>query len=162
MSQNETTMACEGDATIIISRHFNAAPSLVFSAWTDPELVKRWWAPQGLGAIMVSCDANVRVGGRYRYVLRNPDGAEMAFSGEYKEIEPARRLVYTQTFEPMADAGTALIEVTFSQAGEGTSVVSRETYPSAEVRDMVISSGMETGMRQTMDQLDSLVTSLAS
>lgn len=162
MNRNETTVELQGDATIMISRHFNAPPDVVFKAWTDPELVKRWWAPQAQGVSMVSCDADLRVGGRFRYVLLNPDGSTLAFSGEYREIEAAQRLLYTQVFEPMEDAGSALIEVSFTQAGRQTAVVSRETYPSAEVREMVLASGMEEGMRQTMEQLDRLVSSLTS
>lgn len=162
MTRNETSMSLQGEATIVISRVFNAAPEVVFRAWTDPALVKRWWAPQALGVSMVSCEADLRVGGKYRYVIRNPDGSTIAFSGEYREIEPAQRLIYTQVLESMEDAGHALIEVSFSQAGRQTAVVSRETYPSEEVRDMVIASGMEEGMRQTMDQLDKLVSSPAS
>lgn len=162
MGPYETTMTLQGDTEIMIRRQFNAPPDIVFRAWTDPELVKLWWAPQGLGVSIVSCDADLRVGGRYRYVLRNPDGETMAFSGEYREIEPAQRLVYTQVLELMSDAGEALIEVTFSEVGGLTSVVSLETYPSAEVRHIVVASGMEEGMRETMDQLDTLVSSLAS
>lgn len=162
MSQSETAMSLQGDKEIVITRQFDAPPGIVFKAWTDPELVKLWWAPQALGVSMVRCEADVRVGGLYRYVLANPDGEIVAFSGEYHEIEPARCLVYTQVLEQMTDAGHALIEVTFSAVGEQTSVRSLETYPSAQVRHIAVTSGMEEGMRQTMDQLATLVSSLAS
>ena len=162
MDQNETTMSLQGDREIVIRRRFDAPPDIVFRAWTDPELVKLWWAPQALGVSMVSCDADVRVGGRYRYVLESPNAGRIAFSGEYRAIEAAQRLVYTQVFEPMAHAGEALIEVTFSGMPGQTFVVSLETYPSPEVRHMVVASGMEAGMRHTMDQLAALVSSLAS
>ena len=161
MSTDDTEMSLQGDAAILITRRFDAPPEAVFQAWTDPEIVKLWWAPHALGMSMASCEAEVRVGGRYRYVLRTPDGETIAFSGEYRQIEPARRLVYTQILEPMAHAGEALIDVTFERVGEKTSVTSLETYPSAEVRHMAVASGMEEGMRQTMDQLAALLASPA-
>jgi uncharacterized protein YndB with AHSA1/START domain len=161
MTQHQTDMTLSGDCTIIITRLFNAAPDIVFQAWTEAALVKRWWAPASLGVSMTSCEAEVVVGGRYRYVLKNPDGNLIAFSGEYLEIEPGLRLVYSQVFEPMADAGTAQLIVTFAPDGRSTRVVSTEIYPNAFVRDMVIASGMEEGMRNTMDQLATLVIDLA-
>ncbi|WP_275472537.1 SRPBCC family protein [Myxococcus hansupus] len=154
-----TSMELESDRTIVISRKFNAPARIVFDAWTRADLVKRWWAPKALCVTMVSCEADVRVGGAYRYVLRNPDGSEAAFSGQYTEITPPSRLVYTQVFEPMADAGSVIITVTFDEREGKTHLVSREQYPSKEVREAVLASGMEHGMRATMDQLDALVSS---
>jgi uncharacterized protein YndB with AHSA1/START domain len=160
MEQNDTSMSLEGDRSIIISRLFNAPSRIVFRAWTEPELVKRWWAPLVVGVSMVSCLANVRVGGNYRYVLQNPDGGQIAFSGVYAEIDPPTRLVYSQVLEPMADAGEAVITVTFTDEANRTRMISSEHYPSAQVRDMVLASGMEQGMRITMAQLDALVAEL--
>ena len=161
MTNDRTKLTLDGAQTIIISRRFNAPPEIVFRAWSDPELVKRWWAPLALGVSMVSCQADVRVGGRYRYVLQNPDGGQVAFSGEYTEVAPSSRLAYYQVFEPMADAGVANLVVTFAAEQAQTLVVSREIYPSAEVRDQVMASGMEAGLRNTMNQLDELVDTLA-
>jgi uncharacterized protein YndB with AHSA1/START domain len=160
MAQNDTSMSLDGDCTIIISRLFNAPSRIVFRAWTDPGLVKRWWAPLTMGVSMVSCVADVRVGGSYRYVLQNPDGGQIAFSGVYTEIQPNTRLVYSQMFEPMADTGEAVITVTFTDEANRTRMISSERYPSAQVRDMVLASGMEEGMRITMAQLDALVAEL--
>jgi uncharacterized protein YndB with AHSA1/START domain len=156
--RNETSLKLEGDRAIVIARTFNAPAGIVFDAWTKPELVRRWWAPKSLGVTMVSCDADVRVGGNYRYVLRPAEGPEVAFSGEYSEITPHSRLVYTHRFEPFPDA--AVVTVTFEERDGKTHVVSHELYPSAEIRDAALSSGMEQGMRATMDQLDELVASL--
>lgn len=157
---SDTTMELSGDREIIIARTFRAPPRIVFDAWTKAELVKRWWAPKSLGAELVGCEADVRAGGTYRYLMR-ADGNELAFSGEYREVTPPSRLVYTQVFEPMADAGAAVITVTFDDDGTGnTRLVSRELYPSAEARDAALASGMEHGMRETMRQLDELVASL--
>lgn len=157
---NETSMVLEGDREIVIERTFNAPARIVFEAWTKPELVKRWWAPRSRGVSLIACDADVRVGGRYRYVLRTAAGDEFAFSGEYREITPHSRLVYTQIFEPMADAGEMVITMTLEERGDQTHLVSHEVYPSTEARDAALGSGMEHGMRESMDQLDELVGSL--
>jgi uncharacterized protein YndB with AHSA1/START domain len=162
---NPTTLELEGDREIVITRAFNGPARIVFDAWTRPELVRRWWAPTSLGVAIVSCDADVRAGGRYRYVLRAGAGAEMAFSGMYTEVTPPSRLVHTQIFEPTA-AGTSpddegiVVTVTFDERDGRTHVVSRTVCPSAAVRDAIIASGMEHGMRETMDLLEALVASL--
>lgn len=155
-----TNITLEGDRTVLLARTFRASPRVVFDAWTKADLVKRWWAPVQLGVKMVSCEADVRVGGKYRYVLQPRDNPEIAFSGEYREISPHSRLVYTQVFEPMADAGEMEITVTFEEDGAHTRVLSREVYPSPEARQGSISSGMEVGAREIMDRLDELVVEL--
>ena len=162
---NRTTLERTSDRELLITRTFNAPPRIVFDAWTKAELVRQWWAPSSLGVSIVSVDADVRVGGRYRYVLKPRQHPEFAFSGQYKEVTPYSRLVYTTFFEPnleppTSEADAAIATVTFEAAGEKTHLVSRELYPSKEVLDAVIASGMETGMRETMDQLDELVGSL--
>lgn len=159
--RNETTLELRGDREIVITRTFNGPARIVFDAWTRADLVRRWWAPRSLGVSMVSCDADVRVGGGYRYVIQARGGDPLAFSGRYTEVTPTARLVYTQVFEPMADAGEAVITVSFQEDGGRTHMTSLERYVSPEVRDAVIASGMEVGMRATMDQLDELVASLS-
>ena len=162
---NQTTMELKGDREIVIERTFNGPAHIVFDAWTRPELVARWWAPEGR-ATMVSCEAEVRVGGRYRYHLRHAHG-DFAFSGEYLEVTPPSRVVYTEIYEPTA-AGTKpgdvaiTVTVTFTERGGQTHVVSHSQCPTPQVRDAIIASGMESGMRETMDQLEMLVESLAS
>lgn len=157
---NRTEMELRSDREIVITRTFNAPPRIVFDAWTRPELVKRWWAPKSHCVQVVGCDADVRVGGAYRYVLRLESGDEIAFSGEYTVVDPHSRLAYTQVFEPMAHAGAVSVSITLEDLGGRTHLVSRETYPSAEAREAALSAGMEHGMRETMDQLDELVASL--
>lgn len=158
---SDTTLELEGDRAIVITRTFRAPPRFVFEAWTKAEHVRRWFAPKSHGAEIVGCEADVRVGGKYRYVTR-AHGDEFAFSGEYEEVTPHSRLVYTQTFEPMAHLGAAVITLTFEDLGARTRIVAREVYPSAEVREGVIASGMEHGMRETLDQLDALVVAMSS
>ena len=159
---NTTTMELQGDLEIVIRRSFNAPARIVFEAYTRADLVAKWFAPRALGVEMVSTEADVRSGGRYRYVIK-PKGQEpVGFSGDYNEVTPAERLVYTQVFEPMAELGKAVITATFTEANGKTHVHFSEVYPSADVRDGVIASGMETGMRNVMDQLEELAISLAS
>ena len=97
---NRTSVERSSDRELTITRTFNAPPRIVFDAWTSAELVKRWWAPVSLGVSIVSCEADVRVGGRYRYVLKPATSEAFAFSGTYREVTPYSRLVYTTFFEP--------------------------------------------------------------
>ena len=163
---NKTTLELEGDRAFRIERTFNGPPKIVFEAVTQPEHVRRWWAPKSLGVTLVSVDADVRAGGKYRYVFRNRDGSTMAFSGTYKEVKPHSRIVVTEHFEPTAaglmpgDPGV-VVTVTLEKQGDKTRLVSTSVCPSPEVRDMIIKSGMEKGMRESYDQLDELVASLS-
>jgi uncharacterized protein YndB with AHSA1/START domain len=159
-TKNETSMELQGDRIVVITRRFNGPARIVFDAWTKPEFVKRWWAPASHCVAVVSCEADVRVGGRYRYALKQSEGEEFAFSGEYREVTPHSRLVYTQLFEPMAEAGAVVVTITLKEERGKTLLVAHEAYPSAEARDAALASGMEHGMRETMDQLDELVASL--
>lgn len=158
---NETTMQLAGESEVRISRTFNAPARLVFKAWTDPALVAKWWAPLSLGVQIVSCDADVREGGQYRYVIRAREHGEMAFYGTYKTVTPHSKLVYTQVFEPMASSGEVVVTVTFTERNGRTELVSSEVYPSAQTREMSLQSGMEVGMRDTMELLAKLVELLA-
>jgi uncharacterized protein YndB with AHSA1/START domain len=159
-ARNETTVELQSDRELIITRCFDAPVRMVFEAWTSAELVRRWWAPRSHGVTMAGCEADVRVGGKYRYVLRNSEGGEIAFSGEYREIQPPTRLVYTQVFEPMAGAGAVVVTVTFEETGGKTRMISHERYPSKQARDGALASGMEHGLRETLDQLEELVAAL--
>ena len=111
---NHTTMDLEGDREIVIRRAFNGPARIVFDAWTNPELVRRWWAPKSHRVSVASCEAEVRAGGHYRYVLELASGDRFAFSGRYLEVTPSSRLVYTEIFEP---AGAAVLVPYFQVAG---------------------------------------------
>lgn len=157
---SDTTLTQKSDREIVITRTFRAPPRVVYETFTNTEHVKKWWAPRSLGVEMAECTADVRVGGTYRYVMRVRESGDMAFSGKYIELSPPSRLVYSQVFEPMAAAGEAIVTVTFeAEAGERTRMTSSELYPSKEALDGALASGMETGMRETLDQLDALVAS---
>jgi uncharacterized protein YndB with AHSA1/START domain len=156
----QTEVERASDRELVIRRTFHARPQTVFDAMTKPELLRRWWAPHSLGVTLIECEADVRVGGRYRYVFGRAGEPTMAFSGVYKEVVPGARLVFTQIFEPTPEAGEGLITNTFEPFEGGTRYTARELYPSKEVLDGVIASGMERGMRESLEQLAALVREL--
>jgi len=163
-TENPTPHATEAkrvsDRELVIRRVFNARPRTVFDAMTKPELLRRWWAPKALGVVLFEVESDPRVGGRYRFVFGRPDAPRMAFSGVYTEVIPGERLVYTQLFEPMPDTGDGIITITFEKHPAGTLFVSHELYPSKAVLDGALASGMERGMRETLEQLAVLVREL--
>ena len=130
----------------------------MFEACTRPELVKRWWGP--FDSKVVVCDIDLRVGGSWRYLLRFPDGREVGFRGAYREIVRDERIVQTWIYDPYPTS-EAIETVTFADQGAGTLVTIHGAYPSVEVRDEVVKSGMERGVQDTHRQLDELVRSLA-
>lgn len=162
MTPNRTTLDRVSDEEIVIARTFRAPARIVFDAWTLPEHVRRWWAPASRGVVVARCDADLRPGGAYRYELARGDAERFAFFGRYVEVERPTRLVYTQSFEPVlgrALPGEALVTVSFEERDGATALVARERYPSRQVLDGVLASGMEDGMRETYEQLDALVAS---
>lgn len=148
------------DRELVIRRVFAARPEIVFDAMTKVELLKRWWPPKTLGVELYECESDVRVGGRYRFVFGKAGQPKMAFSGKYTEVVPGKRIVYTQIFEPMPDTGDGIITVTYEAHPDGTLLTQRELFPSKEVLDGVIASGMERGMRETLEQLTELLAEL--
>ncbi len=158
--KNSTTVERTSDRELVITRSFNARARIVFDAWTRPELLQRWWAPCSLGVRLMECEADVRVGGAYRYVFGRDASHPMAFSGVYREVVVPSRLVYTQIFEPVRAAGEAIVTATFEDNGGKTRLVLHALYPSKEALDGAVASGMEYGARETMDQLEELVSKL--
>ena len=148
------------DRELVIRRVFRARPQTVFDAMTKAELLQRWWAPKSIGAELYECESDPRVGGRYRFVFGKPGQPKMAFSGVYTEIVPGARVVYTQIFEPMREAGEGVITATYEAIEGGTLLTQRELYPSKEVLDGAIASGMERGMRESLEQLEALLSEL--
>jgi uncharacterized protein YndB with AHSA1/START domain len=151
------------DDQILITREFAAPPPLVFRAWTTPDLVKRWWSG-GHGPVTVA-DIDLRVGGTWRFVISGDGGSEVAFHGEYREIVPDERLVYTEVFEG-APADAKALEppldiVTFapSDAGGTTLTLLVECHTKA-LRDLILDSGMEAGARGQMEALEEVARSL--
>ena len=139
------------DNEILITREFDASPGLVFQAWTTPELIERWW---GCGRGDVSAEVDLRVGGSWRYEMRMGDGGEFAFYGEFREIAPGERLVNSEIFDQFPEAVSVITSDFRELDGGRTRLEQRCEYPSREVRDSVIESGMETGMQESMDELE--------
>jgi uncharacterized protein YndB with AHSA1/START domain len=156
--KNRTTVERKSEREMVITRTFNGPARIVFEAWTTPELLKRWWAPKSSGALLVSCEADVHVGGRYRFEFRHPASKEpMAFFGRYIEVAPHSRLVWTND-ESNEGAVTTL---TFEEKGGKTLLVMHERYPSKEALDASL-AGMEDGMPETFAQLDELLVTLGA
>lgn len=160
MTRSETKLELPSDREIRITRTIDGPARVVFEAWTKPEFLKRWWAPKSRGVTLVGCEADLREGGAYRYILRRNNGRKMTFSGKYTEFRPHSRLVYTHVFEPRRQTGESIVTVTFDETGDATHITLVELYPSKDVRDQVLATGMEKGMRESMDQLDALARQL--
>lgn len=159
MKSNPTSMEKTSDKEIVITRVFRAPAAIVFDAWTKPEHVRRWWAPKSHGVTLEQCDADVRAGGTYRYVLARGKAERFAFSGKYLEITRPTRLVYTQCFEAFPGA-EVVVTVSFEEREGSTRLVSHEVYASREALEGALASGMESGMRETFEQLEELLTAL--
>ena len=145
------------DNQILITRDFDAPRQLVYRAWTTPELVKRWWS--GRRGEVTSIEIDLRVGGRWRYVMNANEGFEVAFHGEYREIVPDERIVSTEVYEGMPGA-EALDTITFTEVDGRTTVEILVEHDSKEGRDAHIESGMEDGMQEAMDLLEEVAVSL--
>lgn len=154
---NATTLTLPSDREIVITRVFDAPRDLVFKVWTQPEHLKRWFGPRSL--TMTVCEVDLRPDGAYRLVLRAADGAEYGFSGVYHEIVPPARLVFTDGFEGMP-GHEAVVTVTFDEHDGATKITSTSLYQSAEDRDAHIKSGMEEGMRESLDRVAELLAKL--
>lgn len=152
MDATRTSVERKSDRELVVTRAFNAAARLVFAAWTRPELFKQWWLPKSMGMTLVSCEMDVRTGGRYR--LGFGDG--MDFFGRYLEVTPHSRLVWTN--EESGDAGS-VTTVTFEEKDGRTLLVLSELYPSKEALDAA-GTGAADAMGETFQQLDGLLATL--
>jgi uncharacterized protein YndB with AHSA1/START domain len=154
------TMTLPTDEQLLITREFDAPKHLVYKAWTTPELVKRWWS--GHRGEMTIAEIDLRVGGRWRYVMVADGGFEVAFHGEYREIVPNERIVSTQVYEmPEAPEGEGVLNiVTFTKVDGRTILSLLVQTASKEDRDAILNSGMEVGMQEQMDLLEQIAISL--
>ncbi len=158
-TEGSAKVTLPADDQILISREFAAPPRLVWRAITEPELVRRWWP--GKRGEMVSCEIDLRVGGRWRYLMTAGEGFEVGFHGEYRELVPGERLVTTEVFEGMPD-GYAVNTVTLTDLGDGrTRLDTLVQHQNPEHRDAHINSGMEGGMQESLDALEVIAASLA-
>ena len=152
------TVTTPGDQEIRMTRLFNAPRQLVFEVMTKPEHVKQWWGQLGEGYSVPVCEIDFRLGGAWRFVNRHPKG-EAAFHGEYREITPPDRVVFTEIFEMFPDV-VSVVTAELSEEGGKTRLTATVRYPSLQVRDMVIASGMARGAGISYDRLEDLVAEL--
>jgi uncharacterized protein YndB with AHSA1/START domain len=151
------TVTLPAEAQILMTRDFDAPARHVYTAYTTPELVSRWWP--GRRGRMRSADIDLRVGGPWRWVMDAHGGQEVAFHGVYREIVPDERLVYTEVFEGAPDA-EALVTVTFAEEAGRTTLSILMELPSREVRDAIVSSGMEQGAAESLELLEEVARAL--
>jgi uncharacterized protein YndB with AHSA1/START domain len=119
--------------SLTLKRHLKASPAIVFAAWTDPEKVKRWMGPGEITASVAECDA--RSGGRYRWVMRKPDGEELEVGGVYREVVPNEKLVFTWAWKSTPER-ESLVTVLFKPDGDGTLLtLTHEQFIDGEARD---------------------------
>lgn len=155
----EAFSAPDDEPVIVFHRTFEAPSSLVFDAWTRPEHLRHWRGP--LGFELVGCEVDLRVGGGYRFVHRDPDGGRHVFRGRYLEIEPPSRLASTFVLE--SEPGIEVLdEVRFAQDGATTMAIGRSTFPTFAARDFYLATGARQGLTRCHDQLDELLHALTA
>jgi len=159
-SSQTATVTLPTDEQILITRDFDAPKHLVYEAWTRPELVKRWWNAKR-GEVTIA-EIDLRVGGKWRYVMVADGGLEVGFHGEYREIVPNERIVSTEVYEgiPDAEEHATLNTLTLTEADGRTTLTILVQHPNKEGRDAHINSGMEAGMQDAMDLLEQVAISL--
>src|SRR3954453_7826936 len=141
-----------GDREVVMTRLFDAPREMVFDAFSKPELLKRWFGPRGWS--LVVCEVDLKVGGGFRFVLRGPDGREMGMRGVYREILPPERSVHMESFDDYP--GESQVTAVMVEHAGKTTLTATVLYPSKEVRDAVIPSGMEHGAAESYDKLADL------
>jgi len=154
---NETKTERRSERELLTTRSFNAPARIVFEAWTRPELMKRWWVPKSMGMTLLSCDMDVRVGGKYRLQFRHPAAPEpVAFFGTYSDVVPHARLAWTNEESPDGSITT----VTFEEKDGKTTLRMHELFPSKEALEA--NGGMENALPETFGQLDELLSALGA
>jgi uncharacterized protein YndB with AHSA1/START domain len=157
---NRTTAERKSERELVVTRTFNAPARIVFEAWTKPELFKRWWAPRSSGASLLSCEMDVRVGGKYRLEFGHPSSQRtMAFFGRYIEVTPPARLAWTNE---EGDEDGAVTTVTFEERDGKTLLTLSDLYPSKEALDEAIASGSTSAFDEQFEQLDELLVALGA
>jgi len=162
--EKKATVTLPAEDQILITREFDAPRHLVYKAWTTPELVAKWWTARRGSARQMEID--LRVGGRWRYVMEADGGQEVAFHGEYKEIVPNERIVSTEVFEgaPLPpeelEANATLNTATFTEENGRTTLTILIQCPSPEVREAILASGMEDGLQDALELLEEVTREL--
>lgn len=155
----DTTIERTSERELVITRAFNAPARLVFEAWSRPELIQRWWTPKSFGITFVSCEADVRTGGSYRFVFSHPAAEQpMAFFGRYIEVTPYSRIVWTNEESPDGPLST----LTFEESNGRTLLVLHELHPSKEALDEAMASGSSGAAPEQFNALDEVLATMAS
>lgn len=155
-ARNSTSVKRKGDRELVVTRMFDAPPSTVFKAWSQADLFRRWWVPKSApGISLVSCDMDVRTGGKYRLEFGAGGSDTMAFYGKYLEVVPDERIVWTN------DEGEegAITTVTFEDQNGKTLLTFHEAYPSKEALEEAL-QGSAAGLPEQLEQLDALLSSI--
>jgi len=156
--KNRATVERTSERELVVTRTVNGPARLVFEAWTRPELFRQWWVPKSFPLTLLSFEADVRAGGRYRLVFGYGDST-MEFFGTYLEVTPYSRLVWTND---EGEDGGAVTTVTFEEKAGKTLLVVHDLHPSKEALDAAIASGATTGMPESLEQLDELLVTLGA
>lgn len=154
------TLTLSSDREIVMERVFDAPRELVFRAMTNPELVPKWWGQRHSTTIIDTFD--MRPGGKWRFIQRMPDGTELAFRGEVREVVPPERIVQTFEFEPMAGHISEETMTLETVEGGKTKLTVRSRFSSVEDRDGMLASGMEAGAAETYDRLAELLATMTA
>jgi uncharacterized protein YndB with AHSA1/START domain len=162
-SSRSATVTLPTDEQILVTREFAAPRHLVYKAWTTPELVKRWWNARR-GEVTVA-EIDLRVGGKWRYVMIADNGFEVGFHGEYLEVVPNERIVSTEVYEDLPEEvseedGATVNTATFAEANGRTTLTILIQATSKASRDAIIASGMENGLQDALDLLEGVAISL--
>lgn len=156
MIQEKLIVEPRGEREIVMTRAFAAPRDMVFEAYTRPELVRRWLGARA-GWTMATCEVDLRVGGKYRYVWRHAErGMEMGVGGEYREVVAPERIVATETFDDAWYPGSAVITTAFREAAGRTTLEMNVRYESRDARELAL-QGMETGVDESFDALAALL-----
>ena len=156
-SKGTAVVTLPSETQILITRDFDAPRHLVYKAWTTPELIKRWWS--GDRGEVTLAEVDLRVGGKWRYVMLAHGEFEVAFHGEYREIATDERIVSTEVFEAMPEE-EAVNTCTFTEEAGTTTLAILVQHSSQAIRDAHIASGMEAGMQESMNHLEEVAVSL--
>lgn len=155
-AQNRTSVERRGDRELVVTRIFDAPPSTVYRAWSQPELFRRWWMPKSVSGIsLLSCDMDVRTGGKYRLEFGAGGSDTMAFYGKYLEVVPNERIVWTND----EDEEGAVTTVTFEDQGGKTLLNFHEVYPSKEALEEAL-QGSAAALPEQLEQLGELLSSI--
>jgi uncharacterized protein YndB with AHSA1/START domain len=148
----------KSEREVVVTRTFDAPARLVFEAWSKPELFRKWWVPRSMGMTLRSCEMDVRTGGKYRLVFGDDPANPMAFFGNYLEVVPDKRIVWTN--EESGDAAS-VTTVTFEERDGKTLLVMSELYPTKEALDEA-GTGAQDALHETFAQLDEMLSELSA